>query len=33
MDRTIDGMIDFFLFEKGEDIKINGVLNKSLINL
>src|SRR5665647_2358982 len=31
MQRNIDEMIDFFLFEKGEDIKINGVLQRALV--
>ena len=31
MQRSIDEMIDFFLFEKGDDIKINGVLQRALV--
>jgi hypothetical protein len=29
--QDIDGMIDFFLYEKGENIKINGVMQTALI--
>lgn len=29
--KDIDGMIDFFLFEKGESIKINGIEQRALI--
>ena len=31
MDRTIDEMIDFLIFEKGEDILVNGIIQKALL--
>ena len=31
MERTIDSMIDFFLYEMGEDIRINGEQQKALV--
>lgn len=31
MQNTVDNKIDFFLFEKGEDIKINGVLQRAML--